>query len=82
MHAAQRQAYDDARLLAAQHAVWSQAAVNRGAGSMLGAKADWLGVWDFVPDLEPGFHRKRRAEERRKRNIDRWLAAAKSMGSA
>lgn len=82
MHAAQRQAYDDQRLIAAQHAVWSQAAVNHGAGSLLGSKSSWLTVWDFVPDLEPGFVRRKRQEERRKRNLDRWLAAAQSMGSA
>lgn len=64
------------RLLAAQHAVWVQSAVARGAGMVLGSKAQPMGVWDLVPDLEPASHKAKREEARRAANVANWMAAA------
>jgi len=78
MHAAQQAIMADIKLIAALHATWMQSSVNRGAGGIFG-KSEFLTPWDFVPDLEPGYHRKQRELRREKRNLERWLQAAAQM---
>jgi hypothetical protein len=80
MHAALQEQFAESKLLGAMHATWMQAAVNRGAGAIMGGKADWLRVWDLVPELEPGFHRRKRQEAAEKRNRERWAQAARFLG--